>query len=79
MLLSWTPNKEVDLLGYNIYRRQDPDAEWEKINPTVVEETYYRDTTVKVGEVYYYSLTAVDKTTPPNESPKTPPLQVAAR
>jgi len=79
VLLSWTPIKEPDLLGYNIYRRQDPDAEWENINPTIVQETFYRDTTVKVGEVYYYSLTAVDKTTPPNESPKTPSIQVMAQ
>lgn len=78
VLLSWNPNKEPDLLGYNIYRRQDPSAQWEKINPTVVTETFFRDTAVKVGEVYYYCLTAVDKTTPPNESPQTPPLQVIA-
>ena len=79
VLLSWAPNKETDLLGYNIYRRQDPYAEWEKINPTIVQDTFYRDTTVQPGRVYYYSLTAVDKASPPNESPKTTPLQVVAR
>jgi len=79
VLLSWAPNNESDLLGYNIYRRQDPNGEWEKVNPTVVEDTFYRDTTITPGETYYYSLAAVDKTTPPNESPKTPSLQVVAQ
>ncbi len=79
VLLSWAPNKETDLLGYNIYRRQSPVTEWEKINPAVVQDTFYRDTTVMPGVVYYYSLTAVDRTSPPNESIKTASLQVVAR
>jgi fibronectin type 3 domain-containing protein len=65
--LYWFPNSEPDLRGYRVYRREAK-GEPQKIGEVDAAETSYADTTVIRGVRYYYSVSAVDRATPPNES-----------
>jgi hypothetical protein len=57
--LTWAPNTEPDLAGYNVYRHLGG-APPEKINPELVKTPSYRDANVSPGETFYYSVSAVD-------------------
>lgn len=57
--LAWTPNTEPDLAGYNVYRRTG-DEPPVKVNSALVKTSAYRDTQVKPGVKYFYSVSAVD-------------------
>jgi len=57
--LSWAPDAEPDLAGYNIYRHEEGAAPV-KINREVVKAPTYRDTAVQPGHRYWYSVSAVD-------------------
>ncbi|MFH0775336.1 MAG: fibronectin type III domain-containing protein, partial [bacterium] len=57
--LSWTPNKEQDIAGYNIYRTTDLDGEgFVKINEALVNGTSYQNTGLTNGQVYLYRVMA---------------------
>jgi len=68
--LTWAPNSESDVAGYNIFRRS-VGGDWEKLNPKPVQVASFRDETVKAGTKYEYSVSAVDLRG--NESPKSAP------
>lgn len=57
--LSWAPDTESDLAGYNVYRHEEG-AGPVKINSDVVKAPTYRDTAVQAGRRYSYSVSAVD-------------------
>ncbi len=57
--LSWAPNGEPDLAGYNVYRRQGGELP-QKINPDRLKTPAYRDAGVQPGVTYFYSVSAVD-------------------
>lgn len=58
--LSWTPDTEPDLAGYNVYRHTGDEPPL-KINSELVKTSAFRDTDVKPGSRYFYSVTAVDQ------------------
>jgi hypothetical protein len=58
--LVWAPDTEIDLAGYNVYRREPGSATTEKINQELVRVPAFRDTKVKPGHEYFYSVSAVD-------------------
>jgi hypothetical protein len=57
--LTWTPNNEADLAGYNVYRREG-DPQPQKINAELVKTPAFRDSGVVPGQTYFYSVSAVD-------------------
>jgi hypothetical protein len=67
--LTWTPNTEPDLAGYNVYRHagNSPPV---KINSELVKTSSFSDAKVSPGMKYFYSVTAVDLRG--NESGKSP-------
>ena len=57
--LTWTPNTDPDLAGYNVYRHTANEAPV-KINGDLVKTPSFHDTGVKAGTKYFYSVSAVD-------------------
>ena len=58
--LTWAPNLEADLAGYNVYRHEagEPPV---KINQQLVKTPSFRDSGVEPGHAYTYSVSAVDQ------------------
>jgi hypothetical protein len=65
--LTWAPNTESDLAGYNLYRRE-PGVPAERINTQLITTPAFRDPHVQVGKTYIYAVSAVDLRR--NESPR---------
>lgn len=57
--LSWAPNMEGDLAGYNIFRRVES-GEPVKLNRQLVPVPSFRDDSAAPGKTYWYSISAVD-------------------
>ena len=65
--LTWAPNLETDVAGYNIFRRSNG-GEWHKLNTAPVNVPSFRDESVRLGLRYQYEVSAVDLRG--NESPR---------
>jgi hypothetical protein len=57
--LVWAPVADVDLAGYNVYRREEGTAAV-KVNVELVKAPGYRDVNAVTGKNYFYSVSAVD-------------------
>ena len=57
--LTWAPDTESDLAGYNIYRHEEGAAPV-KVNSEPVKTPAFRDKNVEAGHKYFYSVSAVD-------------------
>lgn len=58
--LIWAPVADVDLDGYNVYRREEQGAPTVKLNAKPVKTPAYRDEDVISSKHYFYSVSAVD-------------------
>lgn len=65
VIVEWTTASEVDTSGFNLYRSQQADGPYVKINtqlipasadPLVGDKYRYEDATVTPGRTYYYQL-----------------------
>jgi hypothetical protein len=68
--LTWTPNVEPDLAGYNVYRMEPTKSVPVKINRELAPTPSFRDATIEPG-IFTYVVTAVDARG--NESPRSQP------
>ncbi len=58
--LTWAPNTESDLAGYNVFR-SEPGETARQINRQLVRAPSFRDEDVVAGHRYIYSVSAVDE------------------
>jgi fibronectin type 3 domain-containing protein len=68
MELSWKKNPEPDLLGYNVYRREAGEPQFEMLNESPLTKEAYLDAHVELGKEYEYTVKAVDNSPRRNES-----------
>ncbi len=72
--LSWSINLETDLAGYRVYKSEQEGARGELLTPDLLPTPAVRDTSVKPGHSYWYTVTAVDRAG--NESTPCAPVVV---
>jgi hypothetical protein len=58
--LSWNINKEKDLLGYNVWRKEEDQAEYILLTPQSIQANVYNDYAVEKNKRYHYAITAQD-------------------
>ena len=73
--LSWRPNTEEDLAGYQVYRSVEGSVPERIAGP--VDAPNFSDRTVEIGKKYSYTITAVDRTG--NESAHSAAAEVTAQ
>ena len=61
--LTWAPNTESDLAGYNVYRSTTTGGPYTKDNTALVTTRSYNDTGLTNGTKYYWVVQAVDTST----------------
>ena len=59
-MFNWLSNKELDLIGYNLYRSETGTQDFVKLNQSVISDTVFTDDNLLLGKYYYYQLKAVD-------------------
>jgi hypothetical protein len=59
--LSWSINVEPDLAGYRVYQSEQQGQRGTLITPALLLTPAYRDSSVAVGQHYWYTVTAVDR------------------
>jgi len=83
--LDWSTASEFDTIGYNIYRSDNLDGEYVRVNLNIIpvaqdsligSEYTYRDTDVIPGLVYYYELEDVNMD---GQASRSSPIVVEAR
>ncbi len=66
--LRWNRNPEPDVAGYDLYRQEQGQGEFKKINASAVTDSYFLDVTAEPQKSYRYRLKAIDRSAPPKES-----------
>jgi len=69
MELNWRGSRDLDVLGYNVYRRKVGETDFKRLRTDPVPKETFLDTDVELGQEYEYSVTAVDRSPNRNESP----------
>jgi fibronectin type 3 domain-containing protein len=76
MELNWSRNRETDLLGYYVYRRETGEKDFKRLTETPLTKETYLDTEVALQQEYEYVVTAVDNSVKRNESPRSEEVRV---
>jgi len=68
LVLTWSPNIELDLAGYKIYRSLTSGSSYQLVAVVGSQNTTWQDRRLVNGVSYFYVITAFDNATVPNES-----------
>jgi hypothetical protein len=69
VLVEWSTASELDTAGFNLYRSEEPEGEFVKVNSSLVPASSdplvggsytYEDAEVRPGRTYYYRLEEVE-------------------
>ena len=60
VLLHWAESPDTDLRGYRVYRADDPDGPFERIDTRTSLTPWFLDRDATDGELHWYRVTAVD-------------------
>lgn len=60
IFLTWNPVEDKDLAFYKVFRKSDPEADF-KLIADQLNQNFYKDTGVKQGNIYIYTVSAVDR------------------
>ncbi|MCK5396750.1 MAG: right-handed parallel beta-helix repeat-containing protein [Thermoplasmata archaeon] len=66
--LTWSPNNELDLAGYKIYRSLISGSSYQLVAILGPQDTTWQDQELQDDVSYFYAITAFDNATIPNES-----------
>ena len=77
--LLWEANTEPDLGGYVVLRGEAPGDKLSPLTKEPITETSFLDTTARRGRTYVYRVVAVDRSTPPNQSAPSEPVEETIR
>lgn len=58
--LSWTTRTESTVKGYNIYRSTSQTGTYSKLNSSLITSSPYSDTSVSLGQTYFYKISSVN-------------------
>ena len=84
VIVEWTTESEFNLAGFNVYRSDDPEGSFLRLNDALIPASsdpvargsyVYTDTTVTAGVTYYYKLEDVELD---GNSSKHGPIELAA-
>jgi len=64
--LTWSPNNDTDLAGYNVYRSDSASGTYIRINNSLHTTTSFTNSSLASNTTYFYKVTAVDSSN--NES-----------
>jgi chitinase len=68
--LAWSLSSSTGVLGYNVYRGTQSGGPYMRLNPALLANPDYLDTTVMAGQTYYYAVTAVSAAAESARSPE---------
>ena len=60
IVINWTPHLETILQGYNLYRADYGQTNWQALNNDLLTDVSFTDSTVVNGQAYQYRINAVD-------------------
>ena len=78
IFLSWREVEAADLGGYLVYRALEPEGPFEQLTAEPIDLASFTDQSVEPGVTYHYTVSAVDRAEPPNESPQSQPASAQA-
>lgn len=66
----WEKSDATDIAGYIVYRRSADEEQYSRLGTVEPEYTLFVDREASEEVRYYYAITAIDTSSPPNESSK---------
>lgn len=72
----WEGARGPEITGYRLYKATSRDGPWDLLTDPPLDAVVYDDPAVERGRWYWYSVTALDDASPPNESARSEPVGV---